>query len=285
MTRNSFHILIFPIFVILVIFQGCSHSRQTTSEEGLAKNIEYLINEGNRLWAQRNDPEMVTKARTLLTAAYRQQPDDLELSILLSRIYYFQSHYLTEDIAIQDSLYLLGKSIAEDGLRLSLNYELTDSISIQEMVKNTDPTHIGALYWWAANFGSYLLTKPVMVRMEHREGFEEILHHMLLINPNYFYGGPYRLFGVLYARIPGVDISRAESYFDQAISAYPDYFASKVLKAQFFYTKAGQREQFNRALNDIISADPTIIPEVMSENIFEQKLAKILLAEESMLFE
>ncbi len=272
------------LFGLLLFILGCSQPA-TLHEKSLEKNIDFLISEGGHLWAQRNSAEMVDKARTLLTAAYREDPENFDLCVLLSRIYYYQAHYLEEDPFVQDSLYIAGKSIAEVGLRTELGMAENDSITLTALLSKTDQAHIGALYWWAANYGSYLITKPVMERMQHREAFEQILHHMLLINPNYFYGGPYRLFGVLYARIPGVDIERSGAYFDQAIAAYPDYLASKVLKAQFYYTKAGQREQFNAVLNEVISADCTVIPDLMPENLNEQELAKKLLAQESILFE
>ncbi len=276
-----------PLLILFTVMctQSCTQSRTHVINEGRKHNIAYLIEEGNRLWAQRTDPSMIIKARNLLTSAHNEDPTNLELSILLSRIYYFEAHYLQTDAILQDSLFYIGKTIAERGLKSALDYPVDDSTSMLQMLPKTEQTHIGLLYWWAANYGSYLIKKPVLERLEHRETFEEILHHILLLNPNYHYGGPYRLFGVFYARIPGVDVTRSGVYFDQAISAYPEYFSSKVLKAQFFLTKAGHREQFSTLLNEVIHGDPTEIPEIMPENLFEQKLAEQLLSEEALLFE
>jgi hypothetical protein len=108
---------------------------------------------------------------------------------------------------------------------------------------------------------------------------------MLTLNPNYFYGGPYRLMAVLYIRIPGIELSHSESYFTLALNSFPNYFATAVLKAQFYCTKSGDREEFRRLLTRIVEEDPSVIPEVYAENLYEQRTAKKLLAQEQLLFQ
>ncbi len=270
--------------LLLTGTQGC----YSKPENDIAReqNIDYLIQEGIHLWEQRTDPELVRKSCQFLASAYDVVPPDLNLIEMLSRVYYFQAHYLTTDPVEQDSLYLQGATVAEQGLAAALQGVTgTDTLRISELLPFITQEHMPALYWWAANFGSYLLTKPVIQRLESRELFENVLHQMLVLNPNFYFGGPYRLFGVFYTRIPGVELNRAESYFNQAIDAYPDYFATKVLKAQYFSTKTGNREQFHTLLTSVIAADPTAIPDVMPENLLEQKLAQSLLEKEHLLFE
>jgi hypothetical protein len=57
------------------------------------------------------------------------------------------------------------------------------------------------------------------------------------------------------------------------------------LLAQYYYTKAEDREHFHRELQEVLSADPAQIPEIMPENLFEQEIAQQLLEQESFLFE
>ncbi|MFQ6604572.1 MAG: TRAP transporter TatT component family protein [Fidelibacterota bacterium] len=272
--------------LVLIAITGCYTKPEKLSAEAREQNIEYLIQEGLHLWEQRSNPDMVRKSCQFLASAYEVTSPNLNLIEMLSRAYYFQAHYLTNDPVLQDSLYLRGAMVAEEGLSASLRGMTgSDSLTIEALLPFFTQEHIPVLYWWAANFGSYLLTKPVVQRLKKREIFENILHQMLVLNPNFYFGGPYRLFGVFYTRIPGVELDRAESYFNQAIDAYPDYFATKVLKARYYYTKTGDREQFHATLTSVIEADPTSIPDVMPENLLEQKLARSLLEKEHLLFE
>lgn len=273
------------LLVALVSLAGCAAKKSMESEKALHRNIDYLVREGTRYWEQRTDPEAARKSRTLLEDAFRQRPTDVELCQQVCRSIYFEARYLTENPVDQDSLFLKGSRLAESVLKqLHLEAHPTDSTKDFTSVANQSD-QIALLYWWAANFGSYLLTKPIIERLAYREQFEQVLHRLLLLNPNFFYGGPYRLFAVFYARIPGVELSRSGTYFDQAIAAYPEYLASQVLKAQYYLTKTGDREQFHSILTGVVSADASRIPEIMPENKFEQKIAARLLDKESLLFE
>ena len=55
--------------------------------------------------------------------------------------------------------------------------------------------------------------------------------------------------------------------------------------AQFYYQKAGKREDFHNVLKNIVEADLNEHPEIMADNFFYQKKAKALLENESILFE
>ena len=93
------------------------------------------------------------------------------------------------------------------------------------------------------------------------------------------------MLGMFYIRLPGIELSKSKQYFDQAILTFPNYFGTKVLLAQYYYTKAEDREHFHRELQEVLLADPAQIPEIMPENLFEQGIAKQLLEQESSLFE
>ncbi|HBR86892.1 MAG TPA: hypothetical protein DEA65_03520, partial [Candidatus Marinimicrobia bacterium] len=156
---------------------------------------------------------------------------------------------------------------------------------VTEAVAVVEKKYINALYWWAANMGRYLSQKPVRMRLNNRELVEAVVHRILALDPDFFYGGPYRFFGALYARLPGVKLSRSADYFEQAIKSHPNYLGTYVLRAQFLHTKAGDQEKFIQDLEYVINADAALIPEVMAENLFEQKKAQFLLDEKEMLFE
>ncbi len=280
----------FFIVVLFIVF-SCQPSR-FTSQGTLEKNANYLEQQGYSHWEKRTTSKDARMARYYLSQAYSLKPKNPELAIAVSHAYYYEAQYIEPDPAVKDSLFLLGAEIAKEALLNSprvvtaLQDVAGDSNDIiQKAVEVTDESLVPALYWWAANMGSYLVTKAVMTRMRHREQLEIIMHRVLTLNPNYYYGGPYRFFGTLYARLPGVALSQSKAYFDQAITAYPDFLATRVLLAQYYHTKAGNREQFHTELEKVIAADPTLIPEAMPENLYEQERAKKLLEQEASLFE
>jgi tetratricopeptide (TPR) repeat protein len=255
-------------------------------------NINSLQNFGNYFWEQRDNKQNAFRALDYLSRAHSLDPDHAEVAVLLSRAYHFYGHYFENDPAKKDSLFLLGSSAAQTVLfsspKFNLIVENTPGDGVTRMTAAIDSLEedlVPALYWWAANFGHYLLEKSIQERLTHRDLIESVIHRMLSLNPYYYYGGPYRLMGVLYVRIPGVEIVHSETYFNLALESFPEYFSTAVLKAQYYCTKAGDRDQFHSLLTSVLEADPSSIPEVFAENLHEQEKAHQLLEIEELLFE
>ena len=73
--------------------------------------------------------------------------------------------------------------------------------------------------------------------------------------------------------------------FDQSLLDNPNFFGTKVLRARYYHTKLGNRELFEEDLKTIIDSDPSLLPDAMPENLFEQEKAKELLNNVTILFE
>ena len=271
---------------------SCGSSPAVTPEHILTQNADYLLQQGNHYWERRSNPQDARLATFFLAKAHELKPEDTGLSVLLSRAYHFEGHYLEQDMARQDSLFLAGVTIVTkilvDSLGLPENFvDLTgDSLPpVLDKLATAPASLVPALYWWAANLGRYLATKPVLVRLEKRDVLETVMHRILALEPNYFHGGPYRFFGAFYALLPGVELDRSAGYFEQAIKENPYYLGTYTLRAQYYHTKAGNRDLFHEDLTFVIEADPAQLPDVTPENLFEQTLAKKLLEQEPYLFE
>ena len=52
------------------------------------------------------------------------------------------------------------------------------------------------------------------------------MHRVISLDPGFNFSGPYRFFGSLYTRIPGIELSQSKTYFDQAITANPEYLGN-----------------------------------------------------------
>ena len=121
--------------------------------------------------------------------------------------------------------------------------------------------------------------------MENREIIETVLHQVLSIDPEYNFHGANRIFGAFYAKLPGVSLEQSKNNFDKSISSEPNFMTSYTSRAQYLYTKNGDKDSFVKDLQYVLNADPTKIPEASPENLFEQELAKILLLKKESLFE
>lgn len=278
------------MMIFITIFLSCAGSDIDINEN--RKVIDQLISQANSYWDQRTEPRSLDKAENLIIKILEQRPDDFENTILLSKIKFTKAYFLEENSTKRNTLFFDGKEMCRKAVMthpdfaLIYNNEKGDtSFKLLSSLTDAPQSILSGLYWWGTNLAHYLNTKPVIDRLNNRELLEVIMHRVIALDPGFDYGGPYRFFGMLYTRIPGMDISQSYSYFDQAFKTNPQYLGNSVLMAQFYHQKAGNREQFNEILNNVLNTNLTTNPEVMTDNWLYQNKARTLLDDESSLFE
>ena len=283
---------LFIILNIILFLSGCGYNSKTYSPYlSKTKNIQFLVDQGKINWEKRVNIDEANKSKLFLSKAYTLDPNNDEVAILYSRACHFIGHYIEKDPIKADSIFSEGMDIAWDYIISTDSYQEGSAFNegnnkekIIAGIENISDELLPVLYWWVENYSSYLMTKPVMNRLENRDKVETALHQILSIKPDFYYHGANRIFGKLYSRLPGVDLIHSENNFQKSVMGSPNYFANYVSRAQYFHTKNGDREKFIQDLQKVLNMDPTILPEVSPENLFEQEKAKILLSKESSLF-
>lgn len=232
------------------------------------------------------------KAEHFINLAHKQRENDFELSVFYSQISFTRAYFFEKNDRIQDSLFLQASQSCqkavmshEDFIPIYILSKGDSSFKLLSAIADAPLSIVPGLYWWAVNLGMYLNNQPVLARIKQRELLEVIMHRVISLDPGFNFSGPYRFFGSLYTRIPGIELSQSKTYFDQAITANPEYLGNKVLMAQFYYQKAGNREDFHNTLKKVLETDLNKYPEIMADNFFYQKKAKSLLKDELILFE
>ena len=285
--------LISILLGITLFYKGCTTNTSTFSQYiSKQRNIQLLVKQGRTHWEQRVDVKNARTARLFLSKANALNPDDQTVAELYARACHFIGYYIEDDPTRSDSLFIEGMDTAwefiistdayQEGVALSEGDSNAKKIAGLE---NSSQDMVPMLYWWVSNYSRYLLTKPVMERLQQRDIIETVLHRILALQPDFFYHGANRIFGGIYARLPGVDLNHSVTNFDKSIQGSPNYMGTYVIRAKYLYTKSGNREAFVNDLQNVLNADPTILPEVSPENLFEQEKARSLLAEVSSLFE
>ena len=283
---KNLHIV--SIFVILLI--NCS--LLTTKSNTNKINADSHINQGNAYWGKRASPKSAKLAVLFYKKAFELNQTDLILAASLSKAYYFQAYYVESDLSKRDTLYLKGAESALRGFENSTFYQsFSDTSKFEnnkmklEAIKIAPIETIGVLFWWVNNQGKFLINKPIIDRIGSREILEVAMHRISTLDEDYYYGGPTRFFGMFYSRLPGVPLDRAKLNFDQSLLDNPNFFGTRVLRARYYHTKLGNRELFEEDLKFVINGDPSLLPDAMPENLFEQEKAKELLNNTSILFE
>lgn len=256
------------------------------------QNIDYLISQGQHFWDQRTDSTSLLNAYHFIRLAHEQRPEDFDLAVLYGRILYTRGFFFEQGLKTQDELFINGLQICRsavinhpDFLQIYERSQGDSSFKLLATIAEVPKSLVSGLFWWATNLARHLNSKPVVERLNHRELLEVIMHRIISLDPGFHYSGPYRFFGSMYARIPGVELSQSETYFNQAIGTNPEYLGNRVHMAEFYHQKSGNRESFHALLTEVVKSDPTLHPGIMAENFFYQKRAQLLLSKEPSLFE
>ena len=285
------HNLFTILFLALIpIYFSCAGSAINVKEN--KKIADELISQANSYWNQRTDEKALDKAENLILKVLEKKPDQLEHIVLLAKIKFTRAYFQVPNPNQENELFLEASELCRKvvvnhpDFQAIYNSMVGDSTEkLFSSLSRAPNSVLPGLYWWGKNLAHYLNSRPVIERLSSRELLEVIMNRVLSLDPGFHYGGAYRFFGMLYTRIPGMDIEQSFSYFDQAIKSNPHYLANRVFLADFYHQKAGNREQFNKILKGVLNTNLTTHPEVMNDNWFYKKKAQKLLENESSLFE
>ena len=102
----------------------------------------------------------------------------------------------------------------------------------------------------------------------------------MIVENTYFYGGPIRYLGVFYAKAPsfaGGDPQISKLHFDYAVKTFPNYLPNKTIMANWLVPKLQDEELYEKLLTEVQAADLSVAPEIVPENDFAKKEAKLLM--------
>jgi len=284
------NLITISLLALMPVYFGCAGSTINVKEN--KKIADELISQANSYWNQRTDVKALDKAENLIKKVLEKKPEQLEHVVLLAKIKFTRAYFQVSNLNEEDKLLFEASELCRKAVVNHPDFvAVYNSIAgdstekLFSALSKAPNSTLPGLYWWGKNLAHYLNSRPVIERLSSRELLEVIMNRVLTLDPGFHYGGAYRFFGMLYTRIPGMDIEQSFSYFDQAIKSNPHYLANSVFLADFYHQKAGNREQFNKMLKSVLSTNLTTHPEVMNDNWFYQKKAQKLLENESSLFE
>ena len=280
------------LLLILFIGIGCSNGNNYLNElinKSDSSNVNF--EKGKKNWEKRANKNNIYESLKYLTRAIKENGENLERSKLMSQACHFTAEYIEDDETKSDSLYLLGKDIAWNFLIKTDSYiegfnSFTGDLVDKKIagIDNISENDIEVLFWWVKNYVSFIANKPVTERLTAREEIETALYRVLSQKPDFYFGGCHQIFGILYARLPGVELNKSISQFETAITKGPDFFGNYVARAKYLYPRVSDKESFEKDINYIMGLDPSTVPEIAPENLMEQEIAKKLLQKSSNLF-
>ncbi len=258
---------------------------------GGSSDVATLITEGDAHWAKRADPKEIRAAIAAWQQVVDANPKHLEALIRLTRGNYFladgylrdnEKEYLrTMDVAVKWGEKAVLASSAE------FEAKMRSGTKFPQAVKLVGKDGIPAMYWYASALGKWAKRKGFAVLVGQKDNVKATMDRVLELDPNYFYGGPHRYFGAMYAVAPafaGGDLEKSRTHFKKSIEIAADYVGTKVLWAQELAVKEQDEATFDKLLAEVLATPDDAIPDVKPEIAVEKQKARELIEQKDELF-
>ncbi len=237
-------------------------------------------------WEKRAERAELEQAIALLAQAVEKNPNDAESWTLLSRACHLlgdtHQRFANENDAML-ATFERGVQAGERAMMASspaFAKRVQDGEKVEDAVKDIPKEGQAAIYWYATNIGKFAVAKGFTTTLFYKDRIFAVMTHVLGMDEAFFFAAPHRYFGAFYAKAPsfaGGDMDKAKKHFDRSLELEPRYFGTKVLLAEYWATKAGDKDLYERELKEVLAGDVNVIPEIAPEQLLEQKKAKILL--------
>ena len=221
----------------------------------LAATTAELIAQGDALYAQRADLAKAQEAAKLYAQALAQDPKSEQAAWKLSRTWYWVGSHVPKDQKL--AAFQKGVDAAKQAVAIN-------------------PKSLPGHYWLGVNYGVYGSAKGIMESLSLVDPIKKEMALVIDLDPNYEAGGPYRVLGRLYFKLPGIfggDNAKAVDYLKTAVAKGPQRYLNHIYLAEI-YTEEDQQHEANQLLQAVIAgpAEPGYEPETAEWKVQAKKM-------------
>lgn len=240
-------------------------------------------------WSERHEKAKLQESMRLWEEFSRTNLADKETFRMLSHGYYHLADAHEEDVEVKKVLWEKGIIFGEKALLKNPAFEklVREGSTFEEALFSLDQDDTASVYWLAANLGKWTRHSNTRTQLKMRETIKEYLNTVDRLTPDFYFGATDRFWGAYYAVAPrffGKDLEKSEKFFKESLRKGPDYLGTKVLMAEVLFTAKGDQAAFKKTLEEVLATDVNIKKELTTENVLEQKKARILLKKMDELF-
>jgi hypothetical protein len=283
------------LVVALFAFAACGPGRQAAWEKQPTEQQTQtpaaggdLAAEAKAAWEKRDDRAQLEKAIAAWEQVLAAKPDDAAALTSIARAYYFLGDGYMR-LAGEDEAMLAtfekGISAGERAMMAAspdFAARVKNGEKVEDAVKSIAKEAQPAVYWYASNLGKFAVAKGFTTTLFYKDRIYAVMQRVLELDETFYHAAPHRYFGGFYAKAPafaGGDLNKSKEHFERALALDDKFLGTKVLFAEFYATRAENRDLFTKLLTDVTNADPAVLPDVVPEQKMEQTKAKALLAQ------
>lgn len=222
-------------------------------------DVKDLMSKGDELYAERENLEKAKEAQKLYEEAINLDPKNYEAHWKLAKTIYYIGQRSPEDRKV--SIFEKGVEIAKKAVAI-------------------EPNKPEGHFWLGVLYGVYGEARGVMKSLFLVDDIKEEMNITLKLDPNIEGGGPYRLLGRMYYKLPGIaggSKDKSLEYLLKAKEICPTNALTRIYLADTYLAKK-MKEEAKKELKEVIEMepDPRWVPETkILKKEAQEKLGKI----------
>ena len=200
----------------------------------LAAATAELIAQGDALYAQRANLAKAKEAAGLYAQALAQDPKSEAAAWKLARAQYWVGSHVPKEQKL--AVFQQGVDAAKKAIAVN-------------------PKSLPGHYWLGVNHGVYGSAKGVMESLSLVDPIKKEMATVIEMDPNYEAGGPYRVLGRLYFKLPGLfggDNDKAIANLKTAVAKGPQRYLNHIYLAEVYFDEDKDHEA-NQLLKAVIA--------------------------------
>jgi hypothetical protein len=236
-----------------------------------------VFQQAQEKWDQRGDPAALKQAISIYEQGYRQEPS----YILAERLAY--ANYFLADAFEQGDQKMSGYYAGYEWGIKALCYDpgfkkrfIDQKQGMGDAIKGVPKEYAGGIFWTATCIGKWGKMHNIFKVLSTSKQARKMVEYLYSIDKTYYYGGPARWLGAFFAIAPGIaggDMKKSKAFYEEALAMAPQYFATKVLMAENYYSKLKDRADYDKMLDEVIGGEAGEIQEIAIEQKTEQDKA------------
>ena len=275
--------------LLLPLLAACSMGQMVarTSVSIMDGNIAAMDRETDLVLAEAAIPANLK----LIEGLINEDPGNVELLAAAAQGFYGYAFGFVEltDRQRAEALYQRGFEFGRRGLQrlgVAVDFDTAVPADIDTAVAGLDKQAVPLLFWTASCWAKQIdLNRHDPARLAEVNSTERLMHRVLELQPDYYYGGVYLYYGVYYgSRAPmlGGDFARAEQSFASARAVTQGkLLIVDVLQGEYLERQRLDQQRFRRLLTGVLNTPVGSFPEMALANQVARARAEYLLASES----
>lgn len=280
------------IFLILTVPAACISNKEMTVGS-TATLLEEISKSANKQSDLRVIREGMPAYLMLIDGMVEAVPDNAHLLLAAAQAYAsFASAFIEDED--QDYARVLFARAKEYALRSLEIRGIQKPVSkpfdeFEAAVNALGKEDVPYMFWSGTCWGSWIrLNLGSIAAVAELPRVEVLMKRVLLLDEQFYYGGPHLFMGILFASRPpiaGGDLEKAYQHFKKALAFSQDAFLmTRVYFASIYARKKLDRELFVASLQQVLDTPADKIPQLTLLNTVAHQRAKKLLAQTDDLF-